>query len=132
MKLNLQRVVTTTALALSMIHTAAAERLPAKLFAQHAQYADVTLSPDGTHLAITTPVDDRTDLMIVDLTGKSEAKRIRYKPNEHVIAPYWADDDRLVVGKGKKLGFLEQPFPLGEIYSTNLELKEQKMWPTER
>jgi hypothetical protein len=50
MKLNLQRVVTTTALALSMSvsQTAFAERLPAKLFAQHAQYADVTLSPDGT------------------------------------------------------------------------------------
>ena len=58
MKLNLQRVVTTTALALSMIHTAAAERLPAKLFAQHAQYADVTLSPDGTRLV--TGSTDRT------------------------------------------------------------------------
>ena len=49
MKLNLQRVVTATALALSMSmsQTAFAERLPAKLFAQHAQYADVTLSPDS-------------------------------------------------------------------------------------
>lgn len=127
MKLNLQRVVTTTALALSMIHTAAAERLPAKLFAQHAQYADVTLSPDGTRLAITTPVDNHTDLMIIDLTGKTEPSRLRSLPKEHVLAPFWANDNRLVFGKGKKADYLEAPGNLGELYSINREMKEQKI-----
>lgn len=123
----LQRAVFAAALLLGVAPHAIAERLPAKLFAQHPQFSSVAMSPDGKHLAITTPVDDRTDLMIVDLTGKNEPKRIRYMPKEHVINPYWADDDRLVVGKGKTLGFLEQPFSLGELYSTNLEMKEQKL-----
>ncbi len=117
MKLNFQRVVTTAALALSMIHAASAERLPAKLFAQHAQYADVTLSPDGTHLAITTPVDNHTDLMIIDLSGKTEPSRLRSLPKEHVLGPFWANDNRLVFGKGKKADYLEQPGNLGELYS---------------
>ncbi len=106
---------------------AAAEKLPAKLFAQHPQYSAVAMSPDGRHLAITTPVDNRTDLMIVDIEGTSEPQRVRYLPNEHVIQPWWASDERLVVGKGKKIGYLEQPFSLGELYSTNLEMKEQRM-----
>jgi dipeptidyl aminopeptidase/acylaminoacyl peptidase len=127
MKLNLQRVVTTTALALSMIHTASAERLPAKLFAQHAQYADVTLSPDGTRLAITTPVDNHTDLMIIDLTGKAEPSRLQSLPKEHVADPFWANDNRLVFGKNKKADYLEQPWDLGELYSINREMKEQKI-----
>ncbi|MBP6077630.1 MAG: S9 family peptidase [Xanthomonadales bacterium] len=129
MKLNLQRVVTTTALALSMSvsQTAFAERLPAKLFAQHAQYADVTLSPDGTHLAITTPVDNHTDLMIIDLSGKEEPSRLRSLPKEHVADPFWANDNRLVFGKNKKADYLEQPWDLGELYSINREMKEQKI-----
>lgn len=111
----------------AMTFSANADRLPAKLFAQHPQYSAVAMSPDGRHLAITTPVDNRTDLMIVDMDGKSEPRRVRYRPNEHVIDPRWASDDRLIVGKGKKVGFLEQPFALGELYSTNLEMKEQRM-----
>ena len=91
------------ALALTfMLQPAQAERLPAKLFAQHEQYSAVALSPDGTHLAIATPVDNHTDLMIVDLTGKNEPGRLRSLPTEHVLGPFWASDNRLVFSKGKK------------------------------
>jgi len=116
------------ALMLSLAAIAAsAERLPAKLFAQHAQYSDVAMSPDGQHLAVTTPVENRTDLMIVDLSGKDEPVRVRYLPNEHVLSPIWADDDRLVLSKGKKFGFLEEPYTLGQLYSTNRNGEKQEM-----
>lgn len=127
MKLTLQRVVTAAALAACMTHPAFAERLPAKLFAQHEQYSAVALSPDGTHLAIATPVDNHTDLMIVDLSGKNEPSRLRSLPKEHVIGPFWANDNRLVFGKGRKSDYLEQPGNLGELYSINREMKEQKI-----
>jgi dipeptidyl aminopeptidase/acylaminoacyl peptidase len=122
----LQRGLVVSALSLIAMPSMA-EKLPARLFAQHPQYSAVAMSPDGRHLAITTPVDNRTDLMIVDIDGKSEPRRVRYRPNEHVIEPWWASDDRLVIGKGEKVGFLEQPFALGELYSTNIEMKEQRM-----
>ena len=115
------------ALTLCLAPLAHAERLPAKLFAQHAQYSEVTLSPDGTHLAISTPVDKRTDLMIVDITGKREPSRLQSLPNEHVVEVFWANDNRLVFGKGKKADFLEQPYWMGELYSINREMKEQKI-----
>jgi hypothetical protein len=90
-------------LALSLLALQAlADPLPARLFAQHPQYSPVAMSPDGRHLAITTPVDNRTDLMIIDIDGKSEPRRVRYRPDEHVIEPWWASDDRRVIGKGKK------------------------------
>ncbi len=126
MAILFKRVATALAFTLAT-SSACAERLPVKLFAQHPQYSSVAMSPDGQHLAITTPVDNRTDLLIVDLSGKDEPVRVRYRANEHVFAPLWADDDRLVVGKGKKFGFLEAPFSLGEIYSTNLSGEKQEM-----
>jgi len=129
MKLISQHVaaMSASALALLLANTVSAERLPAKVFAQHEQYSAVALSPDGNTLAIATPVDNHTDLMIVDLSGKSEPSRLRSLPKEHVINPFWANDNRLVFGKGKKSDFLEQPSNLGELYSINREMKEQKI-----
>lgn len=75
------------ALTLCLAPLAHAERLPAKLFAQNPGFSAVALSPDGKHLALTTPIENRTDLLIVDLSGKDEPTRIRYRANEHVIAP---------------------------------------------
>src|SRR5690242_19307588 len=116
------------ALALTVFAVSAqAERLQAKLFAQNAQYTSVALSPDGTHLAIATPVDNHTDQMIVDLSGKSEPARLRSLPTEHVLGPFWASDDRLVFSKGKKTDFMEQVFGTGEFDSINRSMKEQKL-----
>jgi dipeptidyl aminopeptidase/acylaminoacyl peptidase len=121
------RVAATLALAFAVAPEGHAERLPAKLFAQHAQYSSVALSPDGTHLAIATPVDNHTDLMIVDLSGKTPPSRLKSLPKEHILDPFWANDNRLVFGKGKKADYLEQPGNLGELYSVNREMKEQKI-----
>ncbi len=107
--------------------TAFAAEIPAKVFAQLPQYGTMALSPNGKLLAITTPVDNRTDLMIVDLSGKAEPKRVRYMPNEHVVSPFWVDDERLVVSKAEKLGALAQPRGRGELYSLDANGENQEM-----
>lgn len=105
----------------------AAAPIPAKLLAQHPRHSEVTLSPDGRHLEITTPVDNRTDLIVVDVAGKNEPVRLRYEPDEHIIAPIWVTDDRLVVSKGRKEGYREAPYAIGELNAVRSDLSEPRI-----
>jgi dipeptidyl aminopeptidase/acylaminoacyl peptidase len=104
-----------------------AAKIPTKVFAQLPQYGTMALSPNGKLLAITTPIENRTDLMIIDLSGKKDPKRVRYMPNEHVVSPFWADDERLVVSKAIKAGSLAQPRGKGELYSVDANGENQEM-----
>lgn len=122
----ISRCAAWAALSFAGAATVAAE-IPAKVFAQLPQYGTMALSPNGKLLAITTPVDNRTDLMIVDLSGKAEPKRVRYMPNEHVVSPFWVDDERLVVSKAEKLGSLAQPRGRGELYSLDANGENQEL-----
>ncbi|MBK6728057.1 MAG: S9 family peptidase [Xanthomonadales bacterium] len=124
---HLPRCVAPLALALCLAPLAHAERLPAKLFAQNPGFSAVALSPDGQHLALTTPIENRTDVLIVDLQGKAEPMRIGYRANEHVVAPYWADDERLVLSKAEKAGSRAAPRGTGEIYSVDASGKNQEL-----
>jgi len=115
-------------LALLLAASASVSAAPpaSRLFAQHPQYSDVAMSPDGRHLAIATPVDKRTDLVVLDLAGKTEPKRLRYGTNEHIIRPQFVSDTRIVVGKGRKPDYLEGTVSIGELNATNIDLSEPK------
>lgn len=114
------------ALSLCSGHALAA-KIPVKVFAQNPGFSAVALSPDGHRLAITTPVENRTDVMIVDLSGKAEPMRIRYNANEHVIGPFWADDDRLVLSKARKAGSRAAPSGTGEVFSVDATGRNQQL-----
>lgn len=107
----------------------------AKLFAKEPEYQGATLSPTGTHVAVTTPYEDRRALSLIKLSGNYDRSVIKFdvgldpRSGDFMIPqpvnPIWSDDQRIIVGKAKDYGRFGSLVSTGDIYASNADGTEQ-------
>lgn len=96
------------------------------LFAKAAQYQEVSLSPRGDYVSVTTPFEDRRALTIIKLSGNFDRNVIKFGPREQPFNIVWTDDSRLVVEKAKDYGFLVgNLLSTGDVYAANADATKQ-------
>src|SRR5690606_41680773 len=71
--------------------------VPLEQFWRHAEFTDVRLSPDGKHLSITVPQDDRTLLAVIRVADKKIIRKWDYGTNLHIQNVLWGTNQRIVL-----------------------------------
>ena len=109
---------------------AQAETAPYNLgdFIRDDRFVDVKISPKGTYVAATIPLnaDDKTVMVILKPGQKEPYGHVTLKDrNTHVAQFWWVSDDRLLFTVGERAGGLEQPVSFGEIWGTNADGSKQ-------
>ncbi|MFC5742863.1 alpha/beta hydrolase family protein [Dyella tabacisoli] len=93
-------------------------------FVRHAEFSQVTLSPDGQYIAAVVPNADKNHenyLAILDGKTAKPLQKLPAGPN-HMIHRYtWVTDQRLVVSLAQRLGGLDTPMATGELYASNAD-----------
>ena len=122
------RISTLTLLCLTAIPAAQAQVPTAGDFARHSQVSEVSLSPDGLHIAMAVPLPDgvETQLQIVPLDGKGQVQTMRFGRQNHVTDILWSSNDQVVVARAKKEPLEEAPRSQGELMSTDTNGKNQQ------
>ena len=81
---------------------------PVELFAAHAKYQNMMISPDGKHLAFTfEEKDNEVKLAIATTDLKKITAVFGFGENYHIGNHFWANDERLVMRVWKNTGFLD-------------------------
>lgn len=115
------------AASLLLAASAAMAQVPsAEDFAKRPEAWEVSLSPDGKHVAITVPSENglETQLQIVELaTGKTRA--LRFGKQQHVTGIDWSSDTQLVVERAQVIPPKVRPYSTGELYTTDVEGKNR-------
>lgn len=97
-------------------------------FIRDDRFVDVRISPKGTYVAATVPLnnDDKTVMVILKPGQKEPYGHVTLKePNTHVAQFWWVSDDRVLFTIGERAGGLEQPVSFGEIWGTNADGTKQ-------
>lgn len=108
-------------LCLSLPLSAVAHEVPVSDFFRKAEFESVELSPDGKHLSIIVPQDDRTILAVIDVATKKVVGKWDYGENRHFSDVTWVNDNRLLFRVGIKLGSLDYQVSKGDLYASNID-----------
>lgn len=90
-------------------------------FIRKDKFQTVRISPKGTYVAATVPVDDKTILVVLKPGVAKPYGHFNLRGKTHVMDFAWANDERLLFTVGEKNGALEQPTPQGEIWGMNAD-----------
>ena len=96
--------------------------------AKRSEVAEVSLSPNGDYVAMAVPSADGTEtqLQILSLDSGS-TKPMRFGKQQHVTGIYWSDADQVVVSRAKMEPLRAQPFSMGDLYSSDIDGKNQSI-----
>ncbi|MCC4619447.1 prolyl oligopeptidase family serine peptidase [Xanthomonas cassavae CFBP 4642] len=104
-----------------------AEPPPAEAFVESGPISSPSMSPDGKHLAVSADLGDGNYALVVyRIADMQSTIMLRLPRYELPVRIAWVSDRRLVIGKGRKLGSLEEPVPMGEIIATDLDGGNQR------
>ena len=78
-------------------------------FLRKGTFSRMVLSPKGTYIAVTVPVDDKTVLVVLKPGDNKPYGVFNGSGKTHVTQVMWANDERLLFYIAKKSGALEQP-----------------------
>lgn len=124
--LGLLLCMTGTTQATDMATDMAPAQVPVEAFAQASKTSMPRMSPDGAHLAVVVSLGDDTYALNVfrigDMTRVSHLQLPRHEIPSQIA---WVDNTRLVLGKGRLYGSIEQPMPTGVIIATDFDGKNQ-------
>ncbi|AKC88384.1 peptidase S9 [Pseudoxanthomonas suwonensis] len=88
-------------------------------FVRREEFRDVQLSPGGTYLAATLPMEDRTGVVILRLSDMKVTTSFSLGRNTDIAWFQWANDGRVLLGVAEKLGMQARPKFTGEIFGVN-------------
>ncbi|WP_102944060.1 prolyl oligopeptidase family serine peptidase [Stenotrophomonas sp. VV52] len=90
-------------------------------FLREDAFGTLKISPDGTYIAATIPLEDATAVAIMRSTDMSLVGSFRPPRYSHADTFDWVSDQRLVIGLAQKAGRLDRPQPTGELYGINAD-----------
>lgn len=90
-------------------------------------FNDIKLSPGGEYYAATVPLEDRTVLVVIRRSDNKITAKVGAGKYSHVDEFEWVNPERLVVGLSEKLGSLDMPQSLGELYAVNADGTQNEM-----
>lgn len=77
--------------------------IPVETMFKRAAYDLLTLSPNGKYMAATVPLNDRSNLVVLDMEKKSATVLTNFKESD-VFRIFWANDDRIIYATGDMQG----------------------------
>ena len=92
-----------------------------KLFAKLAQYNSLKLSPDGRYFAVTLPLENTTQLAIINRKTNQIEHIFKFKKYEHVAQFYWVNDKRIVFTRYFDKPWDRRRISEGQIYAGNID-----------
>ena len=93
-------------------------------FFQTDDYRNVSLSPDGKHLALIRNHNDLPVIVIVDTKTMKAVNQIYFAKKDRVGRYSWANNERLLIFLSSKQRNKERKAYYGEIYSINIDEEE--------
>ncbi len=105
-----------------------AQGIPVTDFSRHPEISDIALSPDGKYVALAVPTPDNmeTRLLILPLDQRSETRSLRFGRQQHVTDIVWSDDDQIVVARARMEPLRARPYSYGELMSSDVNGKTQE------
>lgn len=104
------------------------ELLPLKDFLgpSFIESGSISLSPDGTYLAVIVPRANRSDLVIFDRATLTPTSIVSPSKNEYILDYWWVSNRRVVATLAIKEGGLETPSGTGELWGIDVDGKNKK------
>jgi hypothetical protein len=98
-------------------------------FARHAAISEVSLSPDGRHVALAVPGENgmETELQILSIDGSEGPRVLRFGKQQHVSDVYWTTDRQLVLARAKTEPLRATPVSYGQLFSSDVTGKNQNV-----
>ena len=99
---------------------------PLEDMVREAEFTGGSLAPDGRHLALATPVDDRTCLTVLNIEDTKQVSIVLQScppGGESVTAAgmLWANDERIVFRTTRQVGNLAPPVYTGRIFAISID-----------
>lgn len=85
------------------------------------EFRQVTLSPDGQHIAVTMPEGDRTVLVVLKIGTKKPLSRWDFGATQHIGNVYWVNNQRILFGVSEKKGSLDSRQPTPDLYASDID-----------
>lgn len=124
--MNPGRVLTACLLLSGSIAAAAQTMVPIEAFASSSKVTMPRLSPDGRHVSLAVDMGDGNFAVnVLRVADKQRVAMLRLPRYQLPTQVLWVSNDRLVIGKGRKFGSLEQPMAMGEIIASDYDGKNQ-------
>lgn len=116
-------------LGIGLVSTVSSAVVPIEAFTKHAKISEVTLAPDGKHLAMVVAEDDGMESMlhIVSADGSNQSKALRFGNQFHVTNIVWAGNEHIIVSKAKMEPLKALPSSEGELFVTDIHGKNRQM-----
>ncbi|SFN36783.1 alpha/beta hydrolase family protein [Dokdonella immobilis] len=102
----------------------AAEPVPLADFARHMQFKEVKISPDGAHLAVSSIIEGKVVLSIIDLASNT-GLTLRPRDDDEVSEFWWVSPRRVVYSAAVHTGQLEAPSLTGELFAVDVDGKNK-------
>ncbi|WP_024868770.1 alpha/beta hydrolase family protein [Pseudoxanthomonas suwonensis] len=106
---------------LACASAASAREVPIRDFFKDPEFTSVSISPDGKHMAITVPQEDRTVLAVLRVSDKGVVGKWDYGPNRHFSQVLWANNERLLFYVNFKTGRFDFQTSKGDLYASNID-----------
>ena len=100
---------------------AVAREVPIQDFFKDAEFTSVSISPDGRHMAVTVPLEDRTVLAVLRVADKGVVGKWDFGPDRHFRQVLWANDERLLFYVGFQTGRFDFETSKGDLYASNID-----------
>lgn len=114
--------VTATLLALALAATPAiAADVDVGAYVRPDRFDSIKISPNGDYLAATVRIDNRANLVVMRRADNKITANITGGENSLVHDFWWVGPERVVMTLAQKLGSLDRPQLLGELYATNAD-----------
>ncbi|MFZ2753222.1 MAG: S9 family peptidase [Lysobacteraceae bacterium] len=96
-------------------------------FIREDKFRSVTVSPKGTYIAVTVPVEDKTVLLLLKPGDSQAPTRIDVAGKKtHIVDVVWVNDERLVYSVALKDQLDERPSYTGELFAINADGSKSK------
>ncbi|WP_372014252.1 S9 family peptidase [Pseudoxanthomonas sp. 10H] len=100
---------------------AAAREVPIRDFFKDAEFTALRLSPDGKHMAVSVPREDRTLLAVLRVSDQGIVGKWDFGPDRHFRDVVWANNERLLFYVSFKTGRFDFETSKGDLYASNID-----------
>lgn len=108
-----------------------ARELPVEVFAAHAQYQSMVISPDGKHIAFTYEEDDNeVKLAIATSDLKKITAEFGFGKDRHIGGQFWANNNRLIMIVWRSTGNLDGRRQKAQTFIADVDGTHRQELPT--
>jgi dipeptidyl aminopeptidase/acylaminoacyl peptidase len=90
-------------------------------FTKRPVFEAVKISPDGQHLALIAPIEDRAILVVFRRADNQQVGAFSLRGLTRVTDFWWVSNERLIVTVADQKGALDTPQPTGELFGVDFD-----------